>query len=79
MQQDDTSFRPYQDDLDTEDSMTDPIIDEQTDDPVETLQIPAEEFKRELDKIALDDSELSSEDMRETIEDRDEDGNDTGR
>ena len=68
----------YQDDLDTSDDAVDPIMNEETDDPIETLQVPPEEFKKELDAIALDDPELTSEDMRETIEDRDEDG-DMGR
>jgi hypothetical protein len=72
MQQDDMDFRPYQDDLDTDDNVTDPIMDEETDDPLKILQIPAEPFKQELDNIALDDPGRGSEDMRELIEDRDE-------
>ncbi len=70
---DDTHFRPYQDDLDTEDSITDPVIDEETDNPFEILQVPVEEFGAELDNIALDDLGQGNDDMRETIEDRDED------
>jgi hypothetical protein len=71
--QEDTQFHPYQDDLDTDDTAIDPIIDEETDDPVETLQIPADEFKKEMDNLALDEHGHDSEDMREMIEDRDED------
>jgi hypothetical protein len=72
MQQEDTQFRPYQDDLDTDDNAIDPVMDEETDDPVEMLQVPADEFKDEMDNIALDDLERGNEDMRETVEDLDE-------
>lgn len=68
----DTTLRTYQDDLDTEFEATDPFIDEATEDPTEELQIPADEFKDELDKIAIDDLERGHDDMRETLEDRDE-------
>jgi hypothetical protein len=37
------------------------------------LRIPEEEFKNELDKYADDDIGTGDDDMRETIEDRDED------
>jgi hypothetical protein len=68
----------YQDDLDTSDDVTDPIMDEETDDPTEIFQVPPEKFKEEMDNIALDEPENASEDMRETIEDLDEDS-DMGR
>lgn len=68
--------RTYQDDLDYHDEQTDPIIDEVTDDPSDGFQIPRDEFKKEMDNIELDDLERDNEDMRETIEDQDEnDGN----
>lgn len=65
--------RTYEDDLDTEFSDTDPLINEMTDDPTEELQVPVDEYKSEMDDMALDDLERGREDMRETIEDRDED------
>ena len=68
-----TGARTYQDDLDSSDDATDPFTDEATDDPTKILQVPPEEYKDELDGIALDDLERTgSEDMRETIEDRGE-------
>jgi len=69
----DDSGRTYQDDLDSKFSDTDPFIDEATDDPTEELQVPVGEYKTEMDDIALDDLERGHEDMRERIEDRDED------
>lgn len=66
--------RTYQDNVNNGDNDSDPIIDEETEDPSEELQIPIDEFKEELDKTDLGDhSEHGSEDMRETIEDREED------
>jgi hypothetical protein len=64
--------RTYQDDLDTGDEDVDPYVNEATEDPADLLQIPSSEFKDELDQLALDDLERGNEDMRETIEDRDE-------
>lgn len=69
----------YQDDLDTRDDAIDPIMDELSDDPTQILQIPPEEFKNEMDKIDLDSTEQSTEDMREAIEDRDEEMGVSGR
>lgn len=64
---------PYQDDFDTEDTAADPIMQEENDDPIETFGIPPEEFRAELDDIAIDDdTDSDKDDMRETIEDRDE-------
>lgn len=65
--------RVYQDDLDYKDTDTDPIIDEENDNPAETLQIPEKEFRDELDKYVLSDTEQGNDDMREMIEDQDED------
>lgn len=73
----DDNFRPYQDDLDADEDMVDPLINEETDDPTDTLQIPEDEFKDELDRIVLDP--FGDEDMRETIEDQDEEKWMTGR
>jgi hypothetical protein len=69
----DEEGRTYQDDLDYKDTDVDPIINEETDSPAEVLRIPEEEFKNELDKYADDDIGTGDDDMRETIEDRDED------
>ena len=68
------SQRTYQDDFDNNDTDTDtdPIIDEETGSPAEELGIPEKEFKDELDKYADDDSGTGDDDMREAIEDRDE-------
>lgn len=72
MARDDTDLRQYQDDLDTGDDMTDPVMDEENDDPTETLQVPPEEFGGEMDKL---DYGVTEDDMRATLEDRDEDQN----
>lgn len=66
------SDTPYQDDLDTDESKVDPIMDEETDDPTEELGVPPEEFKRELDSYDVDDGLAAHDDRREAIEDRDE-------
>ncbi|MDB5186937.1 MAG: hypothetical protein JWM07_409 [Candidatus Saccharibacteria bacterium] len=65
--------RTYQDAIDGGDNDTDPFANEVTEDPAGILQIPSEEFKDELDKTAIDDLGYGDDDMRETIEDRDED------
>ena len=69
--------RTYQHDFDTQSTDTDPVIDEETDDPAEGFQVPLEEYKVELDKLDFGDGAGGGDDdMRELIEDRDEnDGN----
>ena len=67
------SQRTYQDDFDNNEIDTDPIIDEETDSTANELGIPENEFKDELDKYADDDTGTGDDDMREAIEDRDED------
>ena len=62
----------YEDDLNNDNDAVDPFMDEATDDPTEDLGIPPEEYREEMDKIALDDLEYDHEDTRETLEDRDE-------
>ncbi|HET8884255.1 MAG TPA: hypothetical protein VFM68_02185 [Candidatus Saccharimonadales bacterium] len=70
----DYDVQSYQDDLDNADSMSDPIMAEQTDDPIETLGVPADEFKREMDDLDIDDdTAVDNEDARERIEDMDKD------
>lgn len=64
----------YQDEIDTKG--TDTVTHELTDDPVEGFGVPANEFKRELNRIdgrTTDDEEPEdTEDMREHIEDLNE-------
>jgi len=77
---DDLQLQGYQDDLDTNGSLTDPITHELTDDPTEELGIPPEELANELDKIAFEnshDEDDGEDDRREDIEslDMDEDAN----
>lgn len=75
----DYTVQSYQDDLDNADDASDPIITEQTDDPIETLGVPADEFKREIDDLDIDDDNaVGNEDARERVEDLD-DGNNQDR
>jgi hypothetical protein len=69
----DITIHTYQDDFDTADDKTDPIMDEETDDPLEMFGVPAAEFKSELDKRELNDADTDNDDQREEIEDLDED------
>lgn len=64
--------RTYQDDLDYEDTATDPIAEELTDSPAEELGIPEDEYRDELNKYADDGTEVIDDDMREDLEDREE-------
>lgn len=69
----------YQDDLTTDDTAVDPIMYEENDDPTEILQVPLEEYKKEMDGLDIDDDQAEgNEDMREQVEDLDEDS-DQGR
>jgi hypothetical protein len=76
MTDDDYEVQNYQDDLTTDDNKADPIIDEETDDPTEELGVNRNEFKKELDKYDFDEAGHGDDDMREEIEDRDQDGDD---
>lgn len=62
----------YQDDLDYRDTDTDPIIEELTDNPARELGIPEDEYGQELAKYSGDGNEPEDDDMREAIEDLDE-------
>lgn len=75
--EDDIQLQSYQDDLATDDSATDPLMEEEGEDPAEELGVPAEELRDELDKedSGLDD-EILDDDRRSYIEDLDEDGDD---
>ncbi len=70
---DDLKLQTYQDDFDTKSSKTDPIIDEETDDPTQDLGISPKEFKTELDKYDEDDGSEEGDDRREELEDYDQD------
>lgn len=61
--QDDITLHGYQDDLDTSDTATDAIIDEETDDPTETLKVDPQAFKDEQDKYDFEADGVSSDDM----------------
>lgn len=69
---DDFKVQSYQDDLTTDDNVADPIMDEETDDPVKELGVNRNEFKRELDKYDFDGTGDGDDDMREAIEDLDQ-------
>lgn len=69
----DYEVQAYQDDLDTNQEKTDPLMNELNDDVVETLGVPAKELRAELDKRDLDSADVTD-DMRQEIEGLDEDG-----
>lgn len=82
---DDYTVRMYQDEDDTDENATDPIIPEETDDPTRILQVPPDELRHELDRQDLEhgaqEPDLNhpedEEDMREAVEDQDENMGDT--
>lgn len=71
----DYEVQSYQDELDIDPSKTDPVMSEENDDPVAMLGVPAGELASELDKRDLDDPH-TTDDMREQIEDLDQDADD---
>lgn len=71
----DLRLQNYQDDLDTSSHIHDPVMSEVNDDPTEELGVDKKEFKKELDKYAIDEPEdeentEDDEDRREDIEGR---------
>ncbi len=68
---DDITLQSPQDDLLTDDNVTDPVTHELTDDPTEELGVDPKEFKKELDKYDFDEAGHGDDDMREEIESRD--------
>jgi hypothetical protein len=81
------SVQSYQDDLDTDDTKVDEATHDVTDDPSEVTIADREELKEGLSSIAFDDegrpemddddrTEGTGDDMREAIEDGDEDTGD---
>lgn len=77
----DIQLQSYQDDLTTDDNATDPLMEEENDDPTEELGIPPSEFKDELDKQDFGDHlNEGDDDRREALEDDEEDlGDETYR
>lgn len=81
---DDFQLQSYQDDLTTDDNASDPLMDEEGENPAEELGIPLDKFKKELDKEEiddLDDDEYTDDidirdDERDYIESLDEDDED---
>ena len=70
---DDLQVNDYQDDLDTDPNKTDRITHEQTDNLAERAGMPPQELAREFKKMEKNEDGDESEDMREHIEDLDED------
>jgi hypothetical protein len=54
---DDFQLRNYQDDLDTGFDATDPLMEEEMDDPTEELHVPPDELREELAKLDAEDEE----------------------
>ena len=74
MNDDDIKLKSFQDDLATDDNVTDPVMDETGDDPTKELGVPVDEFKDELDKQDFGDHlNEGDDDRREDLEDREED------
>lgn len=75
MPDDDYQPQTYQDDLNTDDSATDPLMEEEGENPAEEIGIPQEEFADELNKEDFGDHNESDEndDRREYVEDLEED------
>ncbi len=65
--EEDFELHSYQDDLDTDDNTTDPLMSEQGDDISRELGVPSDELADELDKQEND------EDRSSMIEDFDDD------
>jgi len=78
---DDLQLQSYQDDLNTDDNATDPLMEEEGENPAEELGVPESELGDELDKEEADDLEEDElgddadirDDEREYIEDLDDD------
>lgn len=75
---DDLQLQSYQDDLNTDDNATDPIMEEEGENPAEEIGIPQEEFADELNGLDFGDHNENddNDDVREAFEDDEEhDGN----
>lgn len=67
---DDYQLQSYQDDLTTDDNVSDPVMDEYGEDPAKELGIPRSAFKEELDKEEIDD--LDDDEYPDDIDVRDD-------
>lgn len=76
---DDIQLHGYQDDLDADLSKKDEITHELTDNLVDRAGIPRDELAHELKRTTLDELERGNEDMREYVEDADEDLGQSGK
>ena len=65
-------LRNYQDDLDTNNDVTDPVMHEVGEDITEELGVDPKEFKKELDNYDFDEAGHGDDDRREQIEDLDQ-------
>jgi hypothetical protein len=77
----DLQLQDYQDDLDTDPGKFDRVTHEQTDDLTDRTGIPPQELAQEFEKMDVDagrniagENNEEKEDMREHLEDADEDG-----
>jgi hypothetical protein len=82
----DDQLKNYQDDLDTDPNKTDPITEEETDALADRAGIPEHELAHELKKLNFDEEEHGpnadsehDEDMREQLEDADENMGQAGK
>ncbi|HYG83622.1 MAG TPA: hypothetical protein VD907_01975 [Verrucomicrobiae bacterium] len=79
MNDDDLQLKGYQDDLDADLSKKDEITHELTDNLADRAGIPESEIAHEFKKMNLDEAGHGNEDMREYIEDADEDMGQAGK
>ncbi len=75
MPDDDLQLQSYQDDLNTDDNATDPLMEEEGENPAEEIGIPQDEYADELNKEDFGDHNESddNDDRREYLEDLEED------
>lgn len=62
LEDDDYQLQNYQDDLDSDVTIPEPILEEETDDPADDLGLSPEIFGEELEDYDLDDQDLDDED-----------------
>lgn len=76
---DDIKLRNYQDDLDTDGNKIDRVTHEQTDSLADRAGIPQHELDREMKKLKFDEMGRGDDDMREYLEDADENMGEPGK
>lgn len=74
MPDDDYQPQSYQDDLTTDDNAVDPLMQEETENPAETIGIPQEAFTKGINELDFGDHNESddNDDWREAVEDQEE-------